>query len=127
MREFAAKGHELQALTVGTDDLPGLTGKIHNIGYALTTAHLALEEDLNRLRSTEVPQDSWLPLANGLLIGTETDWDRIITIITDAVTKPTAEECRAMLKGIHPLIRSIGKGISDQIAIENAAHDPNKI
>lgn len=126
LREFEGRGHELQALTVGSDDLPELVKKIHAVGYSLTTAFLALEEDLKRVRSTEVAETVWLPSASGLKIGGETDWDRINTVIADAVAAATADDCRNLLKGIHPLIRSIGKGLSAHIAVENAAHDPNK-
>ncbi|PHQ63058.1 MAG: hypothetical protein COC10_08140 [Sphingobium sp.] len=127
LREFEARGNELQALTVSFDNLDELVKKVHAIGYALTTAHLALEDDLSRMRSREVASDKWLSLANGLQTGSESDWDKIITIITDAVSKTTRDECRETLKAAHPLIRSIGKCVNAQIAIENAAHDPDKI
>ncbi|HEX7782135.1 MAG TPA: hypothetical protein VF509_04960 [Sphingobium sp.] len=127
LREFEAKGHELQALTVGTDAQEALIQKVHSIGYSLTIAFLALEKDLTRVRSTEVSEEVWLPLANGLMIAGETDWDRINTAIHDAAAAPTADECRTLLKGVDPLILSIGMGINANIAVENASHDPNKI
>ncbi len=126
LREFEAKGNDLQALTIGNDNLPDLIKKIHQCGYALTTSHLALEGDLTRMRSREVKVDQWIELANGVVTGSESDWDKINTLIDRAVNRPTADECRDQLRSILLLVRSIGNVINSHIAIENASHDPDK-
>jgi hypothetical protein len=127
LRSFEGKAHEIQALTVLSDDSDELNKKIHAINYSLVAAHSALARDLTRLRSNEIEIERWPALAYGPVVAGESAWDRIQTLIESVTEMADASAARTRLKDVAPLVESIGTGLVDAISAENAAHKPHKI
>lgn len=127
LRDFENKGHELKVLASRESDLTKLSERIHEVGYAMTLAQLALAKDLGRLRSERLASEEWIKLAEGPRLGTESAWDRIMAIIGEAAASGEIDDARAKLRTVPPLIAELERALNAEIAVENALHDPVKI
>lgn len=120
LQDFEGAGARVLVLSRGAHDVNGLREELQKQGLELIVSQGALWRELARVRQ------EWASSAYGRIDGSESDWDNINTILGD-IDGNDAGVLRARLIAIGPLILSISATVMEQIDIETASHDPNKI
>jgi hypothetical protein len=120
LRDLEAAAEGISLLARGAHGKDDLLQEVNAEALALTRNQLRLLRELERAS----PLVDWTPLAYGSVLGGESDWDRLNTIVGDLSDLESADDIRQALLGIVPHVRGIAKLVNEEIRVKNSEHDP---
>jgi hypothetical protein len=115
LRAFEDVARRLLVLATGAHQKDDLIKQINLEGPNLSFAHKSLIDELKR--ASDDPD--WSPLAYGVTVGGERDWDRLNQVLHDVGQLAEPDAMRTRLKDIEANVQSISRVVGDRIDERN--------
>lgn len=115
-----------QAQEMDADKFDGSATKLLNMLLVDAQDGLAVALD-EASRSQYCEGDDWAVAANGILVGTETSWDRVLSSLNEASHAGDKDSLVTALRLLKAPVSQIQKSVLDACRVQDIALDPSKL